>query len=150
LQEFCLTGNIPAQFFAQVIQLPSALGDNVMQIYKQLSNETGLELWPDFEEEGVEVLAGNPKQSGRIDWGNIEGPMAVGIWECTPGKVRLINPFSELCTICQGRVTVIDGDGRQTTFGPGDSFFIAQGETSTWDVHETIQKAFFLYIDAEP
>jgi hypothetical protein len=76
--------------------------------------------------------------------------MAVGIWECTPGKVRLINPFSELCTICQGRVTVIDGDGRQTTFGPGDSFFIAQGETSTWDVHETIQKAFFLYIDAEP
>ena len=23
--------------------------------------------------------------------GNAEGPMAVGVWECTPGKVRLCN-----------------------------------------------------------
>lgn len=121
-----------------------------MESYKLSSNETGLEAWPDFEEEGVEVLEGDPKQSGRIDWGNIEGPMAVGIWECTPGKVRLTNPFSELCTIRQGRVTVSDEDGKQTTFGPGYSFFIAQGEGSTWDVHETIQKAFFLHIDAGP
>ena len=38
-----------------------------MQRYEQSSNETGLELWPDFEDEGVEVLEGNPKQSGRIE-----------------------------------------------------------------------------------
>jgi hypothetical protein len=59
-----------------------------MQTYKQSSSQTGLEAWPDFEEGGDEVLEGSPQQSGRVDWGNIEGPLAVGIWECTPGKVR--------------------------------------------------------------
>jgi uncharacterized cupin superfamily protein len=119
-----------------------------MQAYKQSSNQTGLESWPDFEEEGVEVLEGSPQQAGRVDWGNVEGPLALGIWECTPGKVRLTNPFSELCTICRGRVTITDGDGKHTTFGPGDSFFIAQGEISTWDIHEALQKTFFFHVDA--
>jgi len=120
-----------------------------MQSYKQSLNQTGLEPWPTFEEDGVEVLEGNPQQSGRIDWGNVEGPLAAGVWECTPGKVRLVNPFSEYCTVTEGRVTVTDGDGIQTTFGPGDSFFITQGETSTWDVHEAFQKTFFFHVDAE-
>lgn len=135
------------QLGAYVIRLSKSIGEIFMQSYEQSSNETGLESWPDFEDEGVEVLEGNPRQSGRIDWGNIEGPLAVGVWECTPGKVRLTNPFSELCTIRQGRVTVTDGDGKKSGFGPGDTFFIAQGEKSTWDVHETIQKAFFFHVD---
>jgi len=117
-----------------------------MQSYKWSSEQSGMEPWLDFEEEGCEVLEGNPKQSGRIDWGSAEGPMAVGVWECTPGKVRLVNPFSEFCTVTKGRVTVTDGGGDQTTFGPGDSFFIAQGEPSTWDVHEAFQKSFFFHI----
>ena len=117
-----------------------------MHSYKISSSQTGMEPWLDFEEEGVEVLEGNPKQSGRIDWGSVEGPMAVGVWECTPGKVRLVNPFSEYCTVTKGRVTVTDADGEQSTYGPGDSFFIAQGEGSTWDVLEDFQKAFFFHI----
>ena len=120
-----------------------------MQSYKQSSNQSGMEPWLDFEEEGVEILEGHPKQSGRIDWGNAEGPMAVGVWECTPGKVRLVNPFSEYCTVTKGRVTITDGGGEQTTFGPGDSCFIAQGETSTWDVHEAFQKTFFFHISVD-
>ena len=85
------------------------------------------------------------------EYGSIvpEGPMAVGIWECTPGVIRLVNPYSEFCTVTRGRVTVTDGDGNQVTFGPGDSFFIAQGEPSTWNVHEDFQKSFFFHIDAE-
>ena len=125
------------------------LGEMPMQSYKQSLNQTGLESWPEFEEEGVEVLEGNPQQSGRIDWGNVEGPLAVGVWECSPGKVRLVNPFSEYCTVTEGRVTVTDGDGKQATFGPGDSFFIAQGEASTWDIHEAFQKTFFFQVNAE-
>ena len=121
----------------------------MMHEYKQSSDQGGLESWPDFEEEGVEVLEGSPQQAGRIDWGNIEGPLAAGVWECTPGKVRLVNPFSEYCTVTAGRVTVTDGDDKQTTFGPGDSFFIAQGETSTWDIHEPFQKTFFFHINPE-
>ena len=120
-----------------------------MQSYRQSATQTGMEPWPELEEEGVEILEGDPKQSGRIDWGSIEGPMAVGVWECTPGKVRLVNAYSEYCTVTRGRVTVTDGEGFQDTFGPGDSFFLAQGEPSTWEVHEDFQKSFFLHIDAE-
>jgi len=117
-----------------------------MQPYKLSSKQTGLESWPEFEEEGVEILDGSPQQSGRIDWGNAGGPVAAGVWECSPGKVRLINPFSEYCTVIKGRVTVTDGEGKQTTFGPGDSFFIAQGEASTWEIHEAFQKSFFFHV----
>ena len=117
-----------------------------MHAYKLSDEHTGMEPWPDLKDEGVEILEGNPKQSGRVDWGNVEGPLAVGTWECTPGKVRLVNPFSELCTILEGRVTVTDGDGNQETFGPGDSFFIAEGEPSTWEIHETMKKSYFFHI----
>ena len=120
-----------------------------MQSYKQSFEQAGMEPWLEFEEEGVEVLEGNPKQSGRVDWGSIEGPMAVGVWECTPGKVRLVNAYSEFCTVTKGRVTVTDGDGRGETFGPGDSFFIAQGESSTWEILENFEKSFFLHIEEE-
>lgn len=118
--------------------------------YKHSSRQTGLVPWPPFEEEGVEVLEGDLKQSGRVDCGRVEGPMAVGIWDGTPGKVRLTNPFSELCTVRKGCLTVTDSEGEQTTFGPGDSFFIAQGEVSTWDILEGFEKTFFLHIDCDP
>ena len=45
-----------------------------MYTYKLSADQTGLELWPDLEEDGIEILEGNPKQSGRIDWGSAEGP----------------------------------------------------------------------------
>jgi uncharacterized cupin superfamily protein len=117
-----------------------------MHSYKWASGAPKIHPWPDLEEEGYEVLAGTPKQFGRIDWGSEEGPMAVGVWECTPGKVRLINPFSEFSTFKRGRVIITDSMGLETTFGPGDSLFIAQGETSEWEVVETLQKTFFLHI----
>ncbi len=40
-----------------------------------------------------------------------------------------------------------DGDGEQTMFGPGDSFFVAQGETLTWEIHEAVQKTFLIHVD---
>jgi hypothetical protein len=40
---------------------------SAMLSYKQPSEQSGMEPWLDFKEEGVEVLEGNPKQSGRID-----------------------------------------------------------------------------------
>jgi uncharacterized cupin superfamily protein len=125
------------------------MGEQTMYSYKQSANQTGLELWPDFADEGMEVLEGNPKQSGRIDWGHVDGPLGAGTWSCTPGKFRLIVPFSELSTILRGLVTITDGEGHQETFGPGDSFFIAEGEASTWEIHEPTQKTFFFHVAAE-
>ena len=119
-----------------------------MHTYKLSVDQTGLESWSDLEEDGIEILEGNPKQSGRIDWGSAEGPLTAGTFECTPGKFRVTYPFSELSTILQGRVTVTDGEGKQETFGPGDSFFVVQGEDVTWEIHETVRKTFFLHIAA--
>lgn len=129
--------------------LSTVPGDKSMQVYKQSADQSGLEAWPAYEDDGVEVLEGNPQQSGRIDWGHIEGPAAAGVWESTPGKIRLINPFSEYCTVTAGRVTITDGDNKQATFAPGDSFFLAQGEASTWEIHEPFQKTFFFHIGPE-
>lgn len=61
-------------------------------------------------------------------------------------KYRVIDLLDGVVVL---KVTVTDGEGKQETFGPGDSFFIAEGEASTWEVHETMQKSFFFHIAAE-
>jgi len=107
-----------------------------------------LEQWPPFAEAAyANVIDGDPKQSARLDSGTLDDQLMSGIWECTPGKIEFVYPFSELCTLLEGKVTVTDSDGRSVTYGPGDSFYIAQGEKVLWEVHERVRKCFFLHIE---
>lgn len=47
-----------------------------------------LEAWEPFDELAyAEVIAGDPRQSGRLDVGTAESATQVGIWECTPGTM---------------------------------------------------------------
>ena len=119
-----------------------------MQDFLQGKEQSSLEQWPPFAEaDYANVIGGDPKQAARLDSGNLEGPLMSGVWECTPGKIEFVYPFSELCTLLEGKVTVTDSDGRSVTYKPGDSFFIAQGEKVLWEVHERVRKCFFLHIE---
>ena len=80
------------------------------------------------------------------DGGTFDGPLMSGVWECTPGKFEISYPWGELATLLKGRITVTDSDGRAVTYEPGDSFFVAQGQRVTWEVHEPTRKCFFIHV----
>ena len=116
--------------------------------FLQGKDQGTLEPWPAFADADYAiVLEGDPKQACRLDFGTLDSQLMSGVWECTPGKMEFVYPFSELCTLLEGKVTVTDSDGRAVTYGPGDSFYIAQGEKVLWEVHERVRKCFFLHIN---
>ncbi len=114
--------------------------------FKQNSEQTGIEPWPSLADSGANILSGDPQQSGRLDFGTFDGPLMSGVWECTPGKFEISYPWGELATILKGSITVTDSDGRAVTYAPGDSFFVAQGQRVTWEIHEPVRKCFFIHV----
>lgn len=115
-----------------------------MQHYNQGLQQDGLEPLPPLTELGAEILEGDPRQSARFDYGSLGTVMAAGIWACTQGKFTAVYPYNEYATILEGSVTITDADGKSVTYNPGDSHFVAKGETVTWDITTpTVKKAFF-------
>lgn len=120
-----------------------------MHVYRTGTREKGIEaisedLPTSFP--GLELLDGQPRQSGREDFASPDGRFSAGIWECTKGRFRIIYPMDEIATLLKGRLVITDEAGRRSTLGPGDSFFVAAGETLTWDIIEPVRKSYFLYM----
>lgn len=116
-----------------------------MEVYRPHTTGLPPEAWPALEDEGDEILAGTPQQSGRVDRGDVDRGPAAGVWSCTPGRFRSHYTCSELCSILDGAATIETSDGQAHRFGPGDSFFVEQGETVVWHVLETATKSFMLH-----
>ena len=114
--------------------------------YAQSLSQGGLEQWHPLEEIGAEILDGNPQQSGRVDYGSLETPLIVGVWECTKGSFKATYPWNEMATILEGNITITFPDGSEHNFGPGDTHYATKGETVTWTIHsDKVRKAFFIY-----
>lgn len=119
-----------------------------MHVYRPGGREKGVTAYDEALEvsfPGLEVLEGNPRQSGREDFASPDGRFSAGVWECTKGRFRITYPMDEIATLLKGRLVLTDEAGRKSTLGPGDSFFVAAGETLTWEIIETVRKSYFLY-----
>lgn len=118
-----------------------------MHVYRPGGREKGVVTYDEALETsfpGLEVLDGNPKQSGREDFASPDGRFSAGVWECTKGRFRITYPMDEIATLLKGRLVITDESGANP-LGPGDSFFVAAGETLTWEIVETVRKSYFLY-----
>ena len=103
-----------------------------------------LEDWPfDNPLSNYVIKRGNPQASGRLDEGGPGHNYRLGIWRCTAGAVECTELGDELQTILMGKVRLIQADGSSQVYGPGDSFFIRQGDRVTWDVIEDVTKVFY-------
>ncbi len=114
--------------------------------FSQSKSQSGIEPWPPLAEIGANVLEGDPKQSGRVDFGSMETPIISGVWECTQGKFQISYPWNEMATILEGSVTITDASGNAVTYNPGDSHFAVKGEKVTWNITTPkVRKCFFIY-----
>jgi len=70
----------------------------------------------------------------------------VGFWESEAGVLRTEGyPVDEYCYVLEGDLLLIDADGRQQTFGPGDTFVIPKGWVGTWNMKTRFKKQFVTF-----
>ena len=103
-----------------------------------------LEPWPfDNPASNYKILRGDPRTSGRIDYGDNAGPYRLGIWACSEGAFECTELGDELQTVIRGRLVLTRVGGESIECGPGDSIFTRKGERVIWDIHEDVTKVFF-------
>ena len=121
-----------------------------MHVYRSAAQEQGMEALPPLSESypTMEILSGDPRQSGRIDVSGEDDALFAGVWECTKGSFRFTYTFTELATILAGRIAVTDAEGARHELAVGDSFLVEQGETVTWEILEDMRKSYFLFAEA--
>jgi uncharacterized cupin superfamily protein len=95
---------------------------------------------------GGTVLSGDPKLSGRIDYG--DGAATAGVFQATRGDAQIRFPFTEHATIIEGAVTLTDETAATHRLDPGDSYLIKQDSSILWQVAKSrVQKSFFNMVE---
>lgn len=91
------------------------------------------------------IISGDPVQTAWNLFVSADGKFNSGIWECQPGKWRVVFSESEFCQILAGVLVVIGDDGSQATYRAGDAFVSPAGFTGTWEVVEAARKHYAFY-----
>jgi uncharacterized cupin superfamily protein len=91
------------------------------------------------------IVSGNPRQSVQNLFASADGRFNSGIWECAPGKWRVVFTESEFCHLLEGKIIVTGDDGSVATFEAGDSFVSPAGFNGTWEVVEPARKLYAFY-----
>lgn len=89
------------------------------------------------------VQAGDPREQGIGLFDSDTGRFAAGVWQCTPGVLRMERwPYNEACVLLSGRVVITPDGGEPREYRAGDAFVIPCGFTGVWDVRETVRKHY--------
>jgi len=121
--------------------MTAALGPAVVTIDATSGTEEMLELDPARLAPGSPV----PAQFVRNAYTDASGRFFAGIWRSSVGAWRVSYTENELCVLTAGRVRITDDYGRQSTYGPGDSFVMPAGFSGLWEVLEPAQKFYAIY-----
>jgi len=121
--------------------MTAALGPAVVTIDATSGTEEMLELDP------ARLAPGSPMtaQFVRNAYTDASGRFFAGIWRSSVGAWRVSYTENELCVLTAGRVRITDDYGRQSTYGPGDSFVMPAGFSGLWEVLEPAQKFYAIY-----
>jgi uncharacterized cupin superfamily protein len=91
------------------------------------------------------IVAGDPLQRAWNLYSSADGHFHAGIWECQPGKWRVIFTEHEFCQLLAGRIVVTGDDGSVRTYAAGDAFVSPSGFTGYWEVLEPARKHYVIY-----
>jgi hypothetical protein len=77
-----------------------------------------------------------------------DGRLFCGVWESTPGIVRIDYEEWEYCHLTAGSVVLTRDDGRQWHFRAGDGFMIPAGFKGTWETVLAVRKEYVILLPA--
>jgi uncharacterized cupin superfamily protein len=99
-----------------------------------------------------DIIDGTPRERfHRVFDRKINTPSQVraGIWEATRYAEKLTDyPYHEIVFLISGSISIIDEQGHEERFEPGESFFLEKGFNGTWKQHGTL-KIFHMTVDPE-
>ncbi|MDT5127537.1 MAG: uncharacterized protein QOH54_3181 [Mycobacterium sp.] len=98
-----------------------------------------LEDWGPLDEATGEEMATH----GVELW--VDGGSSAGIWQCAPGPSRWTLETNEVIYLVAGRMTVTPDSGEPAQIGVGDMAVFPKGWTGTWELHETVRKAYSIF-----
>jgi uncharacterized cupin superfamily protein len=100
----------------------------------------------DLEDWGPLAEATGPEMqtAGLIFWEDGNGN-ETGIWECSPGPSRWTLETHEFVQVLAGSMTVTPDGGDPVDLKAGDSVTFPKGWTGTWDITETLRKAYVIF-----
>jgi len=99
----------------------------------------------EFRPAADRILGGDPVQRVWNLYGSADGRFQAGIWECAPGRWRVVFTESEFCHLLAGVIAVTGDDGSERTYRAGDAFVSPAGFTGIWDVREQARKYYAIY-----
>lgn len=104
--------------------------------------QTGMSPWMTVPLVG-EIVEGKPQERFfRVfeKTVNAHSDVRAGVWEATTYAENLVNyPYHEIVFLLEGSISIIDEDGNEELFNPGDCFFLEQGFNGQWKQHDTIK-----------
>ena len=72
-----------------------------------------------------------------------DGPIQVGIWQCTPGGWSIERRTNtEIIHVLRGAATITDADGSVRELVAGSALVLPVGWSGRWDITETIRKLY--------
>lgn len=112
---------------------------------QQLKNAANIPL-ADLEDWGTPKTIGDPIcQLNGIQMIENEDGSEGGIWECTPGKFVREIMQAELTTFLQGHCIFHPEDGEPIEIKAGDVLYFPENSKGTWEIIETVRKAYLCY-----
>lgn len=111
----------------------------------ELSTED-LEDWGPLEPP-IGTALGDPMPTYGLDlWNTDDESIAIGIWECEPGKARCdFEDGGEFIHVLAGRMTCIHDDGTEVELSTGATAVFPKGWAGTWEIHETLRKVYVMF-----
>lgn len=118
-----------------------------MLVLKDKVDSTELASFGSVANLGAKVLEGDPQASGAVLVGQEGDPQSLGIFTCTQGVFQVDHTFAEHATLVKGKLTLTDTTtGESKTFGPGDAWYIAKGESLKWTIESEEMVKHYLAI----
>jgi uncharacterized protein len=107
-------------------------------------NTTGIEpqVWRPAADR---IISGDPEQRAWNSYTSADGRFHSGIWECQPGKWRVVFTEYEFCHVLAGVIVVTGDDGSERVFRAGDAFVSPAGFAGSWEVLEPARKYYSIY-----
>lgn len=94
--------------------------------------------------DAAKLIAGEYKTR---TWNHFTGEderLYCGIWESTPGKVKVDYAEWEFCHFIAGKARLTNEDGKSWTVKAGDAFIIPAGFKGTWETIEPVRKHYVI------
>jgi uncharacterized cupin superfamily protein len=96
------------------------------------------------------LLAGEYRTTTYNHWTGEDGRLYCGIWESSPGKVKVDYSEWEFCHFIEGEAVLTNDKGESWRLKKGDGFIIPPGFKGTWETVKPVRKHYVILTPKAP